>query len=525
MEQIPTSLYEQRNQAAAETQAVFELCIDAPGLPAERKAENLINIAWSAAHEGLWDEFATQYARDALHDFVEAEGQNKIGWTRQFTEGGDFERAASIADSIAVEADRATAWYELAQGAAKQARVAVTAKFLGRVTNESWRQTVTDTLFKSLIEDGRNDAAALLADYTSIGTYALLYAAEAMGRQGQFETFLTYAKTAIAQAPTIEKRSDSGRGDWLERPVIAATKAAFITGAYEFISNLPQALDLPEDVKKAADMWIKAGVLDGTYVAEKYAAGLMTLAARAAETEEGGEVYETLQRAVEEHNWTVIELLAPQLDYEILCLLPRVAYEKGDVDTAMALQTRVYDTLHLDTSPVSINDVLKGALDETQQGNWDEVIALRDSNPRIFAPDTVRKLMQIAVGQERYEVLLQLSKGNDRILEEALICIDERGAFEAGDKLWDAWLQENQDVFSAAADISWLRLATLNYRAPHAAYLGDWPRVIRALGEMDEITRQQSGTHGHRGYEMVAIETLRTLQAVRQAETSNARIS
>jgi hypothetical protein len=515
MEQLSASLQVQKKLAIEQAEAMLDFCVTGAGLPDGRQDDNLRNIAWYAAYNGLWEAFAEKYDGDANSDFIPAKGEEKALWVKQFADGQDFETAETLAESIKAKKARATAQNALAFCAAKTGDGELAERYGAAITNSEMRQRLTDTTFTTLASMNEWEKANELFTSSKLSTYALLHVAGEAANQGEFDYFIAFANQGAKQGQEVRERGDPENGDWLRGPVETAARTAFIQGAYGFIASLHEAIEWPKDAKAEVEAWINNGVLNGIYESEDYAAGINMFAAKAIEEGDDQEAYTILQDALDERHWDLIEIIAPRLNSEILGMLHRLAYSEEQSDAAMKLNDISRRKDGSDNNYMLISDhAAPTMIEEAAKGNWEQALDLRHSIARRWAYDNMKQLIKLAVRQERYDLLPVLTEKSEALLEAAVNTTDSRAAFDESDNLLEEWLTENEDVIDEK-ELMWLKFGLLNHRAPVAAYFGDWQRASQSLQEMDDIAKETGESYGHGGYAFVAIEALKLLKAAK----------
>lgn len=517
MEQLPSNLEEQRSTAAEQARAVLDMVFThLSHLPDDKKRSNLNNIAWSAAGEGLWGTFSDYYNGDAQADFIPVKSEERANWVVQFSESGDFARAQDLADSIKSKKVRKDAYMSIGYQAAGVGDIATSMAFAD-VAKESenkkdreYRKSIISDLFLTLAEQGRWEEADQIFGAEELETYNLLSAADDAAKQGEFERVIALSNRAIKQNPDqLKGRGDPDEGDWLRRPIKHAAEKAFVNGSYGFIATIGTDVEWPEDAKDDWQGWVTSGIINGVYTSEDFESGIGMFVAMALDAGEDHEVYTQLQSALDERNWTAIELIASDINSEILGMLHRLAYKEGNMEAANAFNEAMRQKDRYEGNLLLLSDdAASTMLEEAKKGNWETALELRSSTLRTFAYYNTRELIELAASQERYDVLPDLIGGDDGLLSRACGLLETRGEFERAVSIADDWLKLNPGKKSEE-NLPWFKLGLLNHTASTAAWLGDWPRALKALESMDELTSIDS--RGHRGYEFVAIEALRTL--------------
>jgi len=517
MEQITSSLEAQRNAAADQARTGLDVIFaHLDCLPDDKKQSNLINIAWSAAGQGLWDTFTDYYGVDATETFIPNKPEKRAPWVVQFSEGGDFNKAKFLADTIINKEIQRSALMSIGHQAARIGDVSIVFEFTDEAKDsedkkvKEYRDRIISGLFRTLADQGRWEDADQIFESEKLGTYDLLVAATHAAKQGQLEHVVALVNRAIKQNPDqLKGRGDPDEGDWLRRPIITAAKTAFVNGNYGFIATMSSEIKWPEDAMDDWQGWVTSGVISGVYVSEDFETGIGMFVAMALDAGEDREVYAELQNALDERNWTAIELLAPSVNSEILGMLHRLAYKEEGLDRANYFSEAMRRKDKYEGNYLIISDnVTSTMFNEAKNGNWETALELRGSTLRIFDYNNARELIKLAVVQERYDVLPGLISSDDGLLSRACNLLENRGEFEHAENLASIWISENPDQKSDES-LLWFKIGLLTHSAPTAAWLGDWPRALKSLEKMDELT--SADNHGHRGYELVAIEALSIL--------------
>lgn len=514
MENLPSLLDEQRAAVMDQARAgLVVLFSHLNNLPEEDRDSNYTSIAWSAVGEGLWKTFAEYYDGDEAC-FIASKPDMTKHWVLQFAQGGDFNTAKSLAGTIVSREVQRNAYSSIAYKAAECGDVALTLELSELAEDDKdkdLRSRVLSNLFCTLTAQARwAEADELMKIGVAIETSRLLSAADNAAKQGEFERFVLLANQAIKQNPIVHKgRGDPDEGDWLRRPVKQAARTAFIKGNYGFFVTIRNDVEWPEDANEHWQDWVTNGVINGIYESKNFDAGIGMFIAKAIDAGEDRELYDRVQSALEVRNWTAIELLATNINSEILGMLHRLAHKEGQLEAAKFFTNAMnhkdnyegnYLFLSDDTAPTMI--------DEAKNGNWETALELRNSTLRIFAYANAEELIKIAIAQERYDILLDLIGKDDSLLSSARAKLENRGLFQLGEKLADEWLSYNPGIVEPE-NLHWFQIDHLNHTAPAAAEFGDWQRALLALEKMDKLTQRDNCRH--RGYEFVATEALRIL--------------
>jgi hypothetical protein len=464
---------------------LFQFCLNTDLLTEEERAHTLQSVAHRALTEGTFDVFAELYDGDAWEEFVgsktSAEKLRIVENSLHYSVYPAYRIADRFTDDMHHK-DRKKAHQTLGRLAAKEGDVYDLYRYAPKTAEEYEKE-----LAYTFIEQERWEELSDLATYERLDTYTIIYAAKATAKAGRFDDALAYLNKVTKQNLAPHERADPGTGSWFNDALVEITESAFVHDQLNLIADLPTIIKWPKDVD--VNELINHGIQRATWSSGNHDAAIVHYIDVALQAGEDAKSYTTLLRALEENNWDVITIIAPQLNSEVLSFLQAKARFEKNMTVSKELlavsQQRTKYTGHEiffsdDTSPL-IEDI-------ADAGDWDQVLVLLPGAPKIWRSELMYSLADKAVAQDQIDVLLRLMTAVDsgpyylsRFLD---VLMSARKTDEANALYADMCYRASELPEQVQADLPWLKQDLLKEPALYAIEDGDYDGARQYLEEL-----------------------------------------